>query len=210
MSKKYDVAFYRNRGKFSVDRTIEFEPKYATDYVPLEEMLQDTGFTLDQYRLLCRKAVGLTTRILFLPPETVHLRALRSDSVDTFKPSGGYVEFEGENFKGSLSMDNVDFQEHGLRSMGTKNESYDIHGHASVDGHIFLNDVFHSVSFGKNGALVFGGLTGELFPTQNATPEYINEWTENILIPIEFDIKSRAYVWTGDRKTNLSIPERIV
>ncbi len=201
-----DIAFYVNRGGFEVDRSIDFHPKeLEKDWVDLDHVLAESEFDLEAYRNLCRTAIGITTRILFLPEQHCPVRAIGVGG--SFKPTGGFVRFTGRNFAGDLSMGDLDFAEHGLRYCGNESEVFELGNHASVDGHINIDGRYYSASMGLNACLVDRGSQAR---TQVASPEFVQEWTEKILKPLEYDIKSGAYVWTGSPKTDLNNPQRVV
>ena len=168
-------------------------------------MLQGTGFDTESYRVLCRAAIAVTTRILFLPKEHCVVRSIGFR--DAYKPTGGFVKVSGRNFIGSFSMDYMDMSHHGLRSNGNSEEIFELGNHAAVDGNIRIDGRYYNVAFGMNACLADRGVE---CPMQVASPDFVQQWTEKVLRPLEFDIKSGAYVWTGDPKTDLSSPQRIV
>lgn len=200
------VAFYNNRGSLEVDRSLDFNPReLEKQWVDLDHVLDGTEVDVETYRNLCRTAIGLTTRILFLPVEHCVTRSIGSK--DSYKPTSGYVQVTGRNFHGSFSLNSLDLLKHGLRGRGTDNDIYNYGNHASVRCHVNVDSRYYHTSFRQNACLVD---SGSEYPTQVASPEFIQEWTDKVLKPLEFDIKSRAYTWTGDPKTDLNRPQRIV
>jgi len=206
----YNVAFYPNRNGLEVDRTIDFEPIVEPiEWQSPEDVVGEDN--MDAYRELCKIAVGLTTRIIYLPPETNYSRSLLVNTPDgvVHRPTGTFMHVNGNNFRGDFDLADQDFAHYGLAFNGTDESYLQVGHHASVGSHITINpgDRYYSVSIGPNVCLMDMG--GEL-PTRVAGTDFLESWVEKILRPLEGDIKARAYEWVGDSKTIPSLPERIV
>lgn len=197
------VAFYHNRNKLHVERAIDFRPDLADSPQgwDVEEVILPEK--MDTYRALCKRAIGLTTRLLFLPREASYMRSLvtvDSGRITRSKPTGGYVEIRGSNFKSSFHMGYVDFMHHGLASHGLDRSFAEVGRLATVGGFILSeeNGSYFNVDIGQNACLADAGSSSS---SRIAQPEFVKEWIDKVLEPLEVDIKAHAYTWTGDGKT---------
>lgn len=208
------VAFYENRNRLRIDRELEFSPALPDlpEWVEPEELIDPDE--MDAYTELCRLAIAKTTRVLFLPQEHTFSRALVTGLADlSYKPTGGYCEVIGPNFKVSLSMGDVDFAHHGLCYSGASRGYLNLGNTPSVDGHFRLTSVtdeddgYHRLAIGQ-GACVIN--RGARYGERVAGPDVVRQWTEEVLVPIEEEIKAQAYEWLGDDKTDPYAFSRLV
>lgn len=201
----YNVVFYPNRNSLVVDRTIEFDPELPPPsewWEPDEVIAADQ---IDAYQALCKMAVGLTTRLIYLPREANFGRALLHNNI--YRPTGSFMSICGTNFKSDFHLGSQDFAKDGLNHHGTHKPYLQVGNSAWGGMYINTEGRYYNFDLGPNVCLVN---RGREYPTRVASYTVVDALIQNLMVPLEGDIEARAYEWTGDSKTIAALPERVV
>ena len=211
--QQHGVAFYSNMNRLKLDREIDFtyevDEEFFSEWRDQDEVVLVSD--VPTYQKVCREIIGKTTRILFLPKETSFGRAIIGQTANdiSYKPTGGRLAINGLDFLGFVEMGDYDTSHHGLAYMKTDevwSQLGDTPSTKQVMEFPSVNDCW-IVDAGTNAALFdIPGLAG----LRIAPLDFIEKWLEEVINPIEADIKACAYAWTGDGKTNPGHPYKVV